>query len=184
MKPMLWTSVAALTAVGLAAVLAAMGPAAAQEATRPVASHTDWGVYVVGDPKECYIVTPPTSSTARRDGQTVQVNRGDIRLFVTFRPADSVTNEVSFSAGYPIREGSSVQLAVGTDSFALSPGAGDAAEWAWPGSPAEDATLVAAMRRGAKATVTGVSSRGTTTIDEFSLLGFTAALEDAESRCN
>ncbi len=184
MKPMLWTSVAALTAVGLAAALAAMGPAAAQEATRPVASHTDWGVYVVGDPKECYIVTPPTSSTARRDGQTVQVNRGDIRLFVTFRPADSVTNEVSFSAGYPIREGSSVQLAVGTDSFALSPGAGDAAEWAWPGSPAEDATLVAAMRRGAKATVTGVSSRGTTTIDEFSLLGFTAALEDAESRCN
>jgi hypothetical protein len=31
--------------------------------------------------------------------------------------------------------------------------------------------------------VTGVSSRGTTTKDTFSLLGFTAALDEAERRC-
>jgi hypothetical protein len=39
------------------------------------------------------------------------------------------------------------------------------------------------MKRGAEAVVTGVSGRGTTTIDTFSLLGFTAAIEDAETRC-
>ncbi|MEL6597855.1 MAG: invasion associated locus B family protein, partial [Pseudomonadota bacterium] len=43
--------------------------------------------------------------------------------------------------------------------------------------------LVAAMKRGAEAVVTGRSGRGTTTKDTFSLLGFTAAVEDAEARC-
>jgi hypothetical protein len=57
-------------------------------------------------------------------------------------------------------------------------------EWAWPATTADDAKIVTAMKRGASAIVTGVSSRGTTTKDTFSLLGFTAAVEDAESRCS
>jgi hypothetical protein len=56
-------------------------------------------------------------------------------------------------------------------------------EWAWPASPEEDAEIVAAMKAGAEAVVTAVSSRGTTTTDTFSLMGFTAAMEDAEQRC-
>jgi hypothetical protein len=43
--------------------------------------------------------------------------------------------------------------------------------------------MVAAMRAGAQAVVTGVSSRGTTTIDTFSLMGFTAALDAARAAC-
>ena len=39
------------------------------------------------------------------------------------------------------------------------------------------------MKRGAEATVTGRSGRGTRTADTFSLLGFTAAVADAEQRC-
>jgi len=39
------------------------------------------------------------------------------------------------------------------------------------------------MRKGSDATVTGVSARGTTTIDTFSLRGFTAAVEKAEELC-
>ena len=36
------------------------------------------------------------------------------------------------------------------------------------------------MRKGSSAVLTGTSSRGTTTVDTFSLSGFTAAVEDAE----
>ncbi len=43
--------------------------------------------------------------------------------------------------------------------------------------------MVQAMKRGAKATLTGRSSRGTKTEDTFSLKGFTAAVEDASKRC-
>lgn len=170
--------------IAAAACLAALaaGPAYPQAAAERVAAHNDWTVFVAATPKECYIVSQPTSSTARRDGQTVQVNRGDIRLFVRFNPGESVSNEVSFTGGYPLREGTPVQVDLGSETFALNPGAGDANGWAWPRAE-DDARMVAAMRRGSTATVTGVSSRGTTTVDTFSLSGFTAAVNDAEARC-
>jgi len=39
------------------------------------------------------------------------------------------------------------------------------------------------MKAGSSAIVTGRSARGTVTKDTFSLLGFTAALEEAATRC-
>ena len=39
------------------------------------------------------------------------------------------------------------------------------------------------MKRGAEAVLTARSARGTQTKDTFSLLGFTAAIEDADKRC-
>jgi len=170
-----WKPIAVCLAVATA------GPAFAQSAER-VAAHTDWSVFVAANPKECYIVSPPKNSVARRDGQTVEVNRGDIRLYVSFRPDRGVANEVSFSSGYPLKSGNVVKLEVGSNSFNLSPGDGAGAEWAWT-DPSEDARAVSAMRAGAEAKITGVSSRGTTTIDTFSLSGFTAAVTDAEARC-
>ncbi len=161
---------------------ACAGPAFGQSGDR-AAAHGDWGVYVVDDPKECYIISQPTRSVARRGGQTVEVQRGDIRLFVSFRPGDNVTNEVSFSAGYPLKDGSTVSLAIGSDTFTMVPGPdGDGKEWAWT-DPSDDSRAVAAMRRGVTATIKGTSSRGTETEDAFSLTGFTAAVEDAAARC-
>ena len=100
------------------------GSALAQSADR-VAAHTDWSVFVASDPKECYIVSPPKTSVAKRDGKPTEVQRGDIRLFVSFRPAENVTNEVSFTGGYPFRDGSTVSLSVGTEKFTLGPGSGE-----------------------------------------------------------
>jgi invasion protein IalB len=172
----------AASLIAAAAILGA-GNAPAQQQAERVAVHTDWSVFTPANPRECYIVSPPTSSAARRNGQPVEVNRGDIRLFVTFRPGESVRNEVSFTGGYPFQAGTPVRLQVGSDTFNLNPGAGDASGWAWPASADEDERIVAALRRGSTATVTGVSSRGTTTIDTFSLMGFTAAVNDAGARC-
>jgi hypothetical protein len=56
-------------------------------------------------------------------------------------------------------------------------------EMAWTEDAAADARAIEAMRAGLEAKVTGTSSRGTTTIDTFSLLGFTAALEQAQQLC-
>ena len=39
------------------------------------------------------------------------------------------------------------------------------------------------MKRGVDAVLTARSSRGTQTKDTFSLLGYTAAVEEAEKRC-
>ena len=85
----------------LPCALAGAGTALAQSADR-VAAHNDWSVFVASEPKECYIVSPPKSSVAKRDGKPTEVQRGDIRLFVAFRPGENVTNEVSFTGGYPV----------------------------------------------------------------------------------
>lgn len=182
MMPKPCTAIAVCLAL-VAGLPALAVPALAQSAADRAAAHNDWSVFVAGSPKECYIVSPPTTSKATRDGKAVEVDRGDIRLFVTFRPAEKVVGEVSFSAGYPLRDGAGVKLAVGSDKFTLNPGSGESNQWAWPASPAEDAKIVASLRKGSTASVTGTSSRGTTTVDTFSLSGFTAAVEDAKKRC-
>ena len=44
--------------------------------------------------------------------------------------------------------------------------------------------IITYWKRGSEAILTARSSRGTITKDTFSLLGFTAALEEAEARCS
>jgi hypothetical protein len=52
-----------------------------------------------------------------------------------------------------------------------------------PRAPGDDARILTAMKRGSNAILTARSARGTQTRDTFSLLGFTAAAEEAERRC-
>jgi hypothetical protein len=144
-----------------------------------VAAKTDWSVFVEDNPKECWSVSMPTETVNTRDGRVVAATRGEILLMVFFRPDAGAKAQVAFTGGYPFREGSQVNVEISGTSYPLF----TEGDWAWPASEADDAKLVAAMKRGANAVVTGVSSRGTTTKDTFSLLGFTAATEDAEKRC-
>ncbi|TRD20630.1 invasion associated locus B family protein [Palleronia caenipelagi] len=160
--------------------LTATTPLFAQdESTNRVAVETAWTVFVEDSPKECWSVSSPTDTVNTRGGQVVTVRRGDILLFVTYRPGAKVRGEVSFTGGYPFADGSTVSLAIGGTSFDLF----TEGEWAWPGSPEDDAKIIASMKRGAEAVLTARSGRGTQTKDTFSLIGFTAALDEAAGRC-
>jgi len=153
------------------------GTAIAQESTNRVATMTDWSVFAEESPKECWGVSSPKETVNSRDGQPVSVRRGDILLFVTFRPG--VAGEISFSGGYPFASGSSVKLDVDGNSYNLiSDG-----EWAWPGSKEDDAAILAALKKGTTAVLQAKSGKGTQTKDTFSLRGFTAAMEEAGKRC-
>ena len=151
--------------------------ASAQESTNRVATMTDWNVFTEESPKECWGVSKPKESVNSRDGQPVSVRRGDILLFVTFRPGKP--GEISFTGGYPFAGGSTVDVTVDGQPYQLFTDG----EWAWPGSAEDDAKLLAALKGGTSATLTARSGRGTQTADTFSLRGFTAAMEDAEKRC-
>ena len=160
-------------------LLAAPGAVAQQESTNRVAAETDWSVFVEEDPRACWSVSSPREWVASRGGSEVQVRRGDILLFVTYRPDDNVRGEISYTGGYPFRPDSTVSVEIGNETFQLF----TSGDWAWPANPEDDARLMQAMQAGAEAVVTGVSSRGTTTRDTFSLFGFTAASTEAERRC-
>ena len=159
-----------------------VGASAQAQELAMVEAITDWSVYVDQDPKVCFIVSQPTKSVARRGGQEVSVNRGDIRFHISVIPGQGVAGEPSFLAGYPLKPEAAVKMEIGSTKFELYPDAAVHKEYAWT-APADDAALIAAMRKGADAIVTGVSARGTTTIDTFSLRGFTAAVEKAKQLC-
>ena len=157
-----------------------MSPLAAQEtSTNQVAANTDWSVFEDRSPRECWAVTAPRETVNTQDGEVVKVRRSEILLMTYFRPEAGVSGQVTFTGGYPFASGSTVNLDIDGNKFELF----TEGEWAWPTSPADDAKIVTAMKRGRSAVLTARSSRGTTTKDTFSLSGFTAAVEDAEKRC-
>lgn len=147
-----------------------------------VDSATDWSVYVTDSPKECFIISKPTNSTARRDGEAVTVRRGDIRFYISIIPGENVISEPSFLAGYPLKQDVPVQMTVKDTTMQLYPNGDIDPEYAWP-RPDDDAGLIEAMRGGSEATIVGLSTRGTETTDTFSLIGFTAAIEKALELC-
>ena len=154
---------------------------AAQEASsNRVAANTDWSVFVESDPTECWAVSAPkeTVNTPLRTGE--EVRRSAILLFVFYRPNAGVQGQVTFTGGYPFAGGSTAELDIGGTKFELF----TEGEWAWPATPEDDARIVAAMKRGSSATVSARSGRGTVTRDTFSLLGFTAGVEEAANRCS
>lgn len=165
-----------LACVGMALVT---NGALAQESKNRVAAHTDWSVFEAKDPSQCWSVSSPKETVNTRDGRVVAVRRGDILLFVSYIPGSNVKGQVSFTGGYPFRDGSTVTLDIGGTKFDLFTDG----EMAWSASDAEDANIVAALKRGAEAVLTAESSRGTKTQDTFSLFGFTAAVEEAAKRC-
>lgn len=168
--------------VRVAALTLALGaPSAwAQETTdNRVAAATDWSVFEETDPRECFAVSAPKEQVNSRDGQPVEVTRGETLLFVFYRPEAGVSGQVTFTGGYPFAANSTVSLDIGGTQFTLF----TEGEWAWPASPEDDARIVDAMKRGSQAVLTGVSGRGTQTQDTFSLLGFTASVDEARTRC-
>ncbi|MEM1272291.1 MAG: invasion associated locus B family protein [Pseudomonadota bacterium] len=166
-------------AIASCAIMAASVAPAQETSTNRVNQETAWGVFVEDNPTHCWVVATPSETVNTRDGRVVAVTRGEILLFVSYWPEQDRNGEVSFTGGYPFAEGSTVTMQIGSSNFQLF----TEGELAWAASEQEDGQIVTAMKRGAEAVLTAVSTRGTQTVDTFSLLGFTAAVEDAEARC-
>lgn len=165
-----------MTRIAVASVLTMITtPILAQESTNNVANKTDWSVFAEG--KQCWGVSAPKETVNTKDGKPTTVRRGDILLFVTYD--DTSKGVISFSGGYPFAGDKPVKLEVGDASFDLSTDG----EWAWPSGPEEDAKILAALKGGAEAKLKGQSAKGTQTEDTFSLLGFSAAVDEAAKRC-
>ena len=165
-------------AAAAAIAIAASSPVLAQDSTNVVATEGDWTVFSANSPKECWAVSAP-KSTQNMDssGKPKDVTRGDIRLYIAYRPGQA--GEVSFSGGYPFAPDSAVEVNIGGNVFKLF----TEGESAWTGSPSEDSKLVSALRAGSSAVISGRSGRGTMTKDTFSLSGITAASNKAQGAC-
>lgn len=126
-----------------------------------------------GTEKLCWISAPPIKSDAA-------VERETPLLMVSRRPEQNILNEVSYYAGAKLVKDKPVKAVVDKRvSFNLSP----RDEWAWIKNSVEESRSVNSLMRGTKLRVTIHMKSGHKINDDFSLIGFTAALEAAKKAC-
>src|SRR5208282_1689119 len=169
---------------------AATAKPAAPAATKPAAPATasdvkptllgqygDWGAYTAtpGGKKVCFAIAKPTSAETNPPNRP----RNPIYMFISSRPADKVTSEVSIIIGYPFKPGSEASVEVGSTTYALY----TQQDGAWIKNATEEAQMVDAMRQGQTAVVKGVSAKGTQSTDTFSLKGLSQALDRTGQEC-
>jgi hypothetical protein len=172
-----------------AAKSAAAKPAAKQDAVKPPAAMTGgteptligqfgtWGAYSAtpNGKRVCFALAKPASSKTNPPNRP----RDPAYAFVSTRPAEKVSNEVSIMIGYALKPGSESTLEVGGASYSMY----TQGDGLWIKNAAEEDQMVQAMRRSADAVVKGISAKGTETTDTFSMKGLSQALDRIAQDC-
>jgi len=154
-------------------------PAAATGGVKPtlLGQYGDWGAYAAspGGKKVCFAIAKPASSETVPHGKT----RNPAFMFISSRPGEKVTDEVSIVIGYPFKPNTEATAEVGPASFALY----TQQDGAWIKNVSEETRMIEALRAGQSAVVKGVSAKGTRSTDTFSLKGFSQALDRSDQEC-
>ncbi|MCP1999558.1 invasion associated locus B family protein [Nitrobacter winogradskyi] len=177
MRQLLTVLVGSLLAGGLGLAPAFSAPTAGSSEPTLLGQFGAWGAYTASPngKKVCFALSKPTSSKTTPPNRP----RDTAYAFVSTRPAEKVTNEVSVTMGYPLKPGSEATLEVSGTSYAMY----TQGDGIWIKSAADEDRLIDAMRKGSEATVKGVSSKGTQTTDVFSLKGLSQALDKVAQDC-
>src|SRR6266704_26208 len=156
-------------ALPLAAMLALSSVAGAQQTAAP-------------NPATAPAKPKPAKPAAKHaSAQTKPPNkpRDPVFFFVASRPAENVRNEVSVIIGYAFKPATDATIEIGPAKFALY----TQSDGAWIKNAAEEARLVDTMRKGTDLVVSGASSRGTESVDRYSLKGLSQALDRTAQEC-
>lgn len=141
-----------------------------------IGTYGKWEAYEFEEPgggKVCYMMAKPDKDEGK------YAKRGEIVALITHRPAEGTKNVFSYMAGYSYKKGADVNLTVDGRKFTLF----TQNDMAWAADAAADTALAAAIQKGSKMTVSGISSKGTETKDTFSLKGSTKAYEEITKAC-
>ena len=146
------------------------------EDLKKVGKFKDWEVMIMSEAsnKVCFAQSVPVLQAPKKD-------KRDARLFITFRPNEKISNEISTTAGYEFNKKNSVLAASGNNKFKF-----DIKQqgFAWMTSNKKEDVMVKVMKKGSRIMVTGYNEKGSQTIDHYSLLGFTKAYNTAKKACS
>ena len=146
------------------------------EDLKKVGKFKDSEVMVVSEvtSKICFAQSTPVLQAPKN-------NKRDARLFVTFRPGEKISNEISTTAGYEFNKNNTVLATSGNNKFKF-----DIKQqgFAWMTSNKKEKIMVRVMKKGSRIMVTGYNEKGSQTIDHYSLLGFTKAYNSAKKACS
>jgi hypothetical protein len=154
-------------------------PVAAASSAEPnlIGQFGTWGAYQASPNGKtvCFALAKPGSSKTNPPNKP----RDPSFAFISTRPAEKVTNEVSIMIGYQLKPGSEGSIEIGGARYAMY-AQGDGL---WIKNAAEEGRLIDALRKGSEAVVKGTSAKGTETVDTFPLKGLAQALDKLAQIC-
>ena len=146
------------------------------EEIKKIGKYKDWQAMTVIDEsgKVCFAQSSPIL-------QAPKSNKRDAKLFVAFRPAEKIINEVSVTGGYEFNNKNSVTATSGKNKFKF-----DIKEqgFAWIADTKVEFRMINKMKKGSRIMITGYNQKGSQTIDHYSLLGFTKAYNTVKKACS
>jgi len=146
------------------------------EEVKKMGKHKDWETYIVKSDtgKVCFAQSIPVL-------QSPKSNLRDSRLFISFRPGEQITNEISITAGYEFNKKNLVTAESGKNKYKF-----DLMQdgFAWMTSKKSEEKMIKTMKKGSRIMITGHGQNGSQTKDHYSLLGFTKAYNATKANCS
>ena len=148
----------------------------AEENLKSLGKFKDWESFVLsnGETKTCFAQSIPVVRAPKK------LKREPSRLFVSFRPAENVKNEVSVTNGYEFKLKAPVSAKSGKRTYSLF----SKGRFAWAEDSEEDQKLIITMRKASRLMIIGNSEKGEQTTDHYSMMGFTKAYNAAKKSCS
>jgi len=146
------------------------------EELKKIGKYKDWEVMVMleASGKVCFAQSTPVLQAPKK-------NKRDARLFITFRPGEKISNEISTTAGYEFNYNNTVLATSGNNKFKFDI---KKQGFAWMTSKKKENIMVKVMKKGSRIMLSGYNEKGSQTIDHYSLLGFTKAYSAAKKACS
>ena len=143
---------------------------------KKVGKFKDWEAMVIVEQagKVCFAQSAPVL-------QAPKSNKREARMFVTFRPGEKISNEISITGGYEFNNKNSITAKSGKSKYKF-----DITQegFAWIANNKVENKMIKTMKRGSRIMITGYNQKGSQTIDHYSLLGFTKAYKATKANCS
>ena len=143
---------------------------------KKVGKFKDWEAMVIVEQagKVCFAQSAPVL-------QAPKSNKREARMFVSFRPGEKISNEISITGGYEFNNKNSITAKSGKSKYKF-----DIAQegFAWIADKKLENKMIKTMKRGSRIMITGYNQKGSQTIDHYSLLGFTKAYNATKANCS
>ena len=145
------------------------------EELKKIGKFKDWETLVLKKDNEltCFAQTKPVL-------QSPKTNKREARLFVSFRPNDKISDEISTTSGYEFNSQNRILATSGKKKYEFDITQNS---FAWIKSNKVEKKMIKTMKKGSRIMVTGYNKSGSQTIDHYSLLGFTKAYNTAKKSC-
>lgn len=164
-----------MRAIVLAGLAGLALTAPAEAAGKFLGRFEKWEAHRGGDGNDayCFIAALP----AKSDGKIAK--RGEATLMIAHFPKRKSFGQVQVKAGFALKKGAKLELAVGAKTFKL----GAEGEAAYGENAKENGEIVAALKAGKTAAATALPAAGAKIVDTYPLDGFSKALAAIDKEC-